>query len=38
VLSYGPDDINAILKNRRGHCGHQFAVFSQLAAAAGIGV
>jgi Transglutaminase-like superfamily len=37
-VSYGPDDIDAILKNKRGHCGHQFALFDQLATGAGIPV
>lgn len=37
-VSYGPEDINEILKNRRGHCGHQFALFDQLATSAGIPV
>lgn len=35
-VSYGPEDINAILTNRRGHCGHQYALFEQLATSVAI--
>lgn len=35
-VSYGTEDMNSIMTQRRGHCGHQFSVLQKLCAAAGI--
>lgn len=35
-VAYAPDDVASIMRNRRGHCGHQQAVFKQMCAHAGI--
>jgi transglutaminase-like putative cysteine protease len=36
AVPYGTDDIAAIVKNKAGHCGHQFAVLEQLCIRVGI--
>ena len=35
-VGYGADDVASVMRYRRGHCGHQQAVFKQMCARAGI--
>ncbi len=35
-VPYGVEDANAIMQNKRGHCGHQQTIFKQLCARAGL--
>jgi hypothetical protein len=36
AVPFGPRDLPAILKNKKGHCGHQMTVFEAMCARAGI--